>query len=370
MNQPKMMHPRIATNYAKNGYYPTDDETLIKISHILRLEGNANIFDPCCGEGTALLRIKELLESQSEHSCKTYGIELDSERAGLSRDKLDHVVLADVESCILQKKGVGLLFLNPPYGEAIKDQFSSQKVRRLEEVFFDRTIHSLQDFGVLVLVVPIQSLSKSFINQIATRFYKISVMRAAVETFNQLIIFANKIPQKNFISQEAVSLSKELLQCWADGADELLNILEPNIYLIPESNPKANFRPFSHEVSAEGLSTELSDVRKTTLWPQMHSFLNHGQHLVTRRPLCALGRWHTALALAAGQVGGVVTSKSGRKLLIKGNTRKIKLVTSTEDADQNGSAAVTVHLDRFVPVIKAIDLTKNSLNYGEVITIK
>ena len=75
--------------------------------------------------------------------------------------------------------------------------------------------------------------------------------------------------------------------------------------------------------------------------------------------------------MAAGQVNGIVTSPDGRRLLIKGSTHKTKVTTTEEQVKDNGSVQyVTTNLDRFVPSIRAIDLTAGSAEFGDVLTIK
>jgi hypothetical protein len=82
--------------------------------------------------------------------------------------------------------------------------------------------------------------------------------------------------------------------------------------------------------------------------------------------------WHLSLALAAGQVSGVVKSKGGRSLLVKGRTFKDKKITTETKINENtGEVSETrISTDIFVPSIKAIDFTKGSDTFGEVLTIK
>ena len=118
------------------------------------------------------------------------------------------------------------------------------------------------------------------------------------------------------------------------------------------------------------MERELGQQQSRTLWP---SFSQHfGTSAVIaekRRPLCALGQWHAALALAAGQVNGVVTSTNGRKLLVKGSTHKTKVETKSEEYDNKDRLVVT-STDRFSPSIRAIDLTEGSPDFGRGLTIK
>ncbi|WP_354665154.1 DUF6094 domain-containing protein, partial [Escherichia coli] len=56
------MFSRLAHNYVKNGYYPTDEESIRRISNLLQMpgEGGIRMFDPCCGEGSALADLRQL----------------------------------------------------------------------------------------------------------------------------------------------------------------------------------------------------------------------------------------------------------------------------------------------------------------------
>jgi hypothetical protein len=84
-----------------------------------------------------------------------------------------------------------------------------------------------------------------------------------------------------------------------------------------------------------------------------------------------LSQWHLALALAAGQVSGLVKSQDGRSYLIRGSTYKIQQesVEITED-DQGQTREEHTFLDRFIPVLRALDMTPGSNQYGQVLTLK
>ena len=75
--------------------------------------------------------------------------------------------------------------------------------------------------------------------------------------------------------------------------------------------------------------------------------------------------------LAAGQVSGVVESLSGRQLLVKGGTHKEKEVAVEFSEDEDGNLEEKrIATDRFVPVIKAIDVTRDSPDFGNIFTIR
>ena len=369
MSQNHLMHPRVANNHADNGYFPTDDATLAGIAARLDIGGgDICIFDPCCGTGAALAKLSEHL-SACGSLCRSFGVELDAERAADASAVLGHVVRADIEDCLLQPKTVGLLFLNPPYGYANRDQLSSESGRRLEQVFLDRTMHVLQEGGILVLIVPVQSLSDSFARGIASRFTELRMYRAAVDTYKQVVIFGIK-PRLRADIGRALAKQQQAMLTQPENALPIHESAADCCYEVPPS-PEKSFRPISFKVEAAGLAGELAALGSQTLWPHFGQWFAETLSPDKRRPLCALGQWHAALALAAGQVSGIVTAADGRRLLVKGSTYKTKVTTAEEQYGDDGNITVTTTaLDRFVPSIRAIDLTVGSDGFGDVLTIK
>jgi 16S rRNA C967 or C1407 C5-methylase (RsmB/RsmF family) len=75
-----LMFPRLARNFARNGYYPTDEITLERTLQALAPSptGKMRIFDPCAGEGVALAEIAHALDRERTD---TYAVEYDQERA-------------------------------------------------------------------------------------------------------------------------------------------------------------------------------------------------------------------------------------------------------------------------------------------------
>jgi hypothetical protein len=77
------------------------------------------------------------------------------------------------------------------------------------------------------------------------------------------------------------------------------------------------------------------------------------------------------LALAAGAISGVVRSKSGRIMVVKGDTHKEKSLKTECTENEDGSIRETrILTDRFVPVIRAWDMTPGSPTRGQVLTIR
>jgi len=75
-----LMFQRLARNFIKNGYFPTDAETTQRVLSALQPgdTGQFRILDPCCGEGVALAECKHHLGADRTEA---FGVEYDEERA-------------------------------------------------------------------------------------------------------------------------------------------------------------------------------------------------------------------------------------------------------------------------------------------------
>jgi hypothetical protein len=142
---------------------------------------------------------------------------------------------------------------------------------------------------------------------------------------------------------------------WCDG-----------LYDVP---PAIGSAPHCYRVSLEPEQLEQEIDQLGGLWPDFNlAFWTDG--VTQRRPLRRLSSWHLALSLAAGGISGIVTSRSGRQLVVKGDTFKEKSskVEFSEDADGNISER-RILTDRFVPAIMAWDVTPDSPDKGRLFKI-
>jgi hypothetical protein len=152
-----LMFPRLARNFAKNGYYPTDEPTLERaLNALMPSDGPMCILDPCAGEGVA---IAEAAHALGREQAKAFAVEFDAERARHARGLVDHCLHADLMDTMVSKQSFGLLWLNPPYGDLSKDVngnigYQGQGRARLEKLFYQRSLSLLQYGGVLVFIVP------------------------------------------------------------------------------------------------------------------------------------------------------------------------------------------------------------------------
>lgn len=364
-----LMFQRLARNFIKNGYFPTDAETTRRVLSALRpvTDGVLRIIDPCCGEGVALAECKHHLGAECT---ETFGIEYDEERAWHAKGILDRCIHGDVQDCIVGRRQFGLLWLNPPYGDLVADKaaLSAQAGKgrpRLEKLFYGLTTPWLAFRGVLVMIIPGYSLDRELAGWIATHFDQVRVFLAPEQRFKQVVIFGVR---RRTAEATGVAEIRAML--------ESVNEMPPPV--LPEDWPHA---PYEVPAALPGEMTfvysrleprQLADElrRHRGLWERFTPVFGMTSHR-RRRPLRALSDWHLALALAAGQVSGVVQAGDGRVYVIKGDTHKEKEARTEVEEKPNGDLLETrILTDRFVPVIRALDFTPGSPDFGRVLVIR
>ncbi|PQV44119.1 DUF6094 domain-containing protein [Paraburkholderia sp. BL21I4N1] len=366
-----LIFPRLARNFVKNGYFPTDAVTLERIAGALAPadpDKPARLLDPCCGEGAALHDLKQTLcvHDASAETVRAYGVEYDRERAWHAKSVLDTVAHSDVHDMFITARSMGLLFLNPPYGDVVSDkaQTGERQLNRLEKVFYQKTVPWLAFGGVLVLIVPYYVIDREFATMIARNFSRVEAFLAPDQTFKQLVLFGIKRRADGVDSMVAARLARitdgelpsELPQSWSDSP-----------YAIPCATGECAF--VATRIDALQLEQELDRMQHSTLWPQFASMFT-AEPVAPRRPLRDLSDWHLALALAAGQITGVVTGQDGTQLLIRGDTIKRKeQEVQIEETDKGDIRTTILMRDRFVPTIAGIDFTPGP-NLGRIVTIR
>ena len=365
-----LMFRRLARNFAKDGYFPTDEPTLERCLSALRPSaGIMCILDPCAGEGVA---IAEVAHALGRDHVRSYAVEYDDERAAHARSMVNRCLYSDLMETIISRQAFGLLFLNPPYGDLVRDQAGGFQFRgraRLEKLFYQQTVHLLQYGGVMVLIIPNTTLDAEFVGWLTNSFVGLRVYRAVETKFRQVVIFGIRTRQREQDPDSARAARTLLLQIGrSDVEAEELPIewgLDP--YVVPPAlaEPEHFYRT---SIEPAQFAAEIQRVKG--LWLAVDTHLGAAQK-AKRPPARELCPWHLALALAAGAISGPVQSKTGRILVVKGDTHKEKSTTTEFTQLENGKVSESrVLTDRFVPVIRAWDMTPGSPTRGQVVTIR
>jgi hypothetical protein len=367
-----LMFPRLARNFVKNGYFPTDEPTLERaLAALAPADGPMCILDPCAGEGVA---IAEAAHALGREQAKAFAVEYDAERAAHARGLVDRCIHGDLMDTLISRQTFGLLWLNPPYGDLSKDAngnigYQGQGRARLEKLFYQRALPLLQYGGVLVFIVPSYVLDAELVGWLTRHFAELRIYRAVETQFKQVVIFGRRVRQRDQASDSVKAVRGLLLQIGQGDAEaEELPLDWP---FLPYSVPASSAEPehfYRVTMEPEQFADEVG--RLQGLWPALDTHLGAAQQSL-RPPARVLSHWHLALALAAGAISGVVKSRAGRVLVVKGDTHKEKTLQTEYTERDDGSVAETrILTDKFVPVIRAWDMTPGSLTRGEVLTIR
>ena len=244
--------------------------------------------------------------------------------------------------------------------------YQGQGRARLETVL-SRSLSLLQYGGVLVFIVPGYVLDAELVGWLTRHYTDLRIYRAVETQFKQVVIFGRRVRQRE-LAPDGVKAVRNLL-------------LQVGLGESKPRNCRANgrsCRTSSRQSGRAGAFLPRDDGARTVRrrgWPAARPLAVAG-HAGTaqqslRPPARALSHWHLALALAAGAISGVVRSQTGRVLVVKGDTHKDKTLQREFTEREDGSIAETrILTDKFVPVIRAWDMTPGSPTRGEVLTIR
>jgi hypothetical protein len=335
------------------GYYPTPETLTPVIATYLKRqrEGLIRILDPCAGDGTALKIIGTRLKA------KTYGVEIDLERGRRANKVLSRCLVTDYQNTRISHGAFSLLYLNPPYDWAARDD-ELQTSERYERIFLRDCIRYLCVKGVVVYLIPQTRLDGHVARMLTYRFEEIGVFRFPEQeyrTFRQLVIFG-VLKKRPGNDDEATEYLKN---CGARKAVvPHLPERPAHVYELPVSPAKTTFVFRSKEVDPEELSEEILRHGLFSRLKAMTTPLRLGEKI---RPIMPLCHGHLAQVLACRMMNGVVWDKHRRNpLLVKGVTKK-EVRCSVE---KQGDVEKHIETDEIKIVIRAF----NSL--GELLTIQ
>lgn len=203
---------------SKLGYFPTPPDVTQLVLTWLQLaeeSGVCRLFDPCTGEGEALVTVATALAGTSKsktNKIETYGVELSDSRAKIAATVLDHVLNTGFEYTLLTDAAFSLLWLNPPYdGQAITGGGT-----RLEETFLLNSTNLLAPGGLLVYIIPHSRISEKVARHLGGWYADLRCFLfpdQEYEVFNQCVILGRRRPDYTVTSSDTL----HSVLAWADG---------------------------------------------------------------------------------------------------------------------------------------------------------
>ena len=308
---------------SKAGFYPTPLEVAKLIGSCLVSEKGAHLLDPCCGDGDALERVRISVHGHGRNT--THGVELEQGRAERAVQELDHVLVGD--SLKSRMKGsVSLLYLNPPYDQA--------DGKRLELKFLWHWQRALLPGGVLVYVVPEKYLGE-YENTLTAQFEDLSIYRFPGEhydAFKQVVVFG--------VKRSASSYPARLPEVAGDLTQGCRH------YTVPEASGTPQLY-----LSGQDPEALVREAHDKGCWRRAWNLL-HPPDPKAFRPLLPLRKGHVAQMMAAGLLNNIAIEVEGRKLLIRGRTRKDVYTHEEED----GKGVKVIERDVIKTEVTVLDL--------------
>ena len=334
---------------AKGGYYPTPIRCVDLVANLVMVQKHMNtesqeairILDPCCGPGDACERLAARLASKTKAEIRTYGVELEQERAQKAREQMDFALSSDLFQSMIANNAFQVLYLNPPY------DFDSED-KRVEHAFLMHCTRYLVSGGLLMLVVPRHRLVVSA-KYLAANYDRLECRRfpdPEYDNFDQVILMGNRRMQP-----EVNPYGEEKILNWARCPTEQMKTLEDETTIgVLISIPTGERTDLLFTIRSVNPAQAAAEARKSGLWTnQTIKDSLWPSHTVKVQPLMPLRQGHMAMLVAAGFLDNLCMEAKGKRILVKGRTvKKMEMVSANEDEE--------VWQDRMYTTIRTLDL--------------
>lgn len=323
----------------KGGFYAAHPEAVRHVAKYLNMpaSGPAGIFllDPCAGRGEAVEVMATCLGLPPE---QVYAIELEEDRSQdvHGREAIGNVLApCSTFGCSVQKESLSLLWLNPPFDDAIGGG------ARVESQFLFSTIKWLAPGGVLCLVCPADVVGNDGLKRLLMAWCdRISIVPFPEDhrPFNEVCVMAYRRP-------DPVD-PRDLM--WLRCRETT-----PIQYDIPalKSGPK---------VFAKTALTEPELLRAIESSP-LTQLLTKAPAPPMSRPPMELGVGHLALLLASGHLDGLVEPDGEPPHVVRGVARKREYLKDTEiDEDK----VTMIYSEKIEMLVRMVDVTGSIKTLG------
>ena len=333
---------------AKGGYYPTPMRCVDLVSNLVTvrtqnvdgIRETIRILDPCCGPGDACERLAAKLSQKSNAEIRTFGVELEKERAQQAQEQMDFALSSDLFQAMIANNAFHLLYLNPPYD-------FDQEDKRVEHAFLTHCTRYLVSGGLLILVVPRHRLSVSA-RFLAANYDRLECRRfpdPEYDDFDQVILVGNRRAQP-----QVNQYNEKMILNWAHCSTEQMKTLEDDSTMMLMFVPTGEQSEVLFTIRTVDPVQAAAEARKSGLWTnQAIQDSLWPLHTVKTQPLMPLRQGHMAMLVAAGFLDNLCLEGNGKRILVKGRTvKKMEYVSETENEE--------IWQDRMYTTIRTLDL--------------
>lgn len=344
-------------NRRQLGYFRTDDETTARVCAMLIKDGDykPHVYDPCCGEGIALVETANYLDGIS------YGVEYDEARFRVASSSVHHLLHGDsIAEFFGSAKWAGLLWFNPPYDTVTRVDGSQI---RLERVFWERHADRLAKGGVLVAILPDYFFDREpdMPNHLSWYFAgsDVKVYRAPNQTYKQIVLIGQRSVSKHPAEERNFALAEQLRGIGSGAIDlpELPPVGSGPLFIVPEGCAPQHFEVFTLTPAA---IEHLAETYRGDHLRRLDELLKPASLIERRRSIMPLRQGHIPALLASGGLNGVVEDANGR-FLVRGMARRMiktsKKVQETDEQSNSTETTINISIHTFITTIMAWDLT-------------
>jgi predicted RNA methylase len=320
---------------AKAGFYPTPSKVvdIIKTWIGEKTPGPRRLLDPCCGTGDPAAQIA------TAAGCDAYGVEINTDRAKAAKNLLSKVVAGNLFSVGARPGAFSILYLNPPYDFDAEDG-------RTELSFLKHTLPYLTPRGLLLFVVPQKRITPRIARVLSAYFEDLKVRRFPADefqAFGQIVIAGFKKARAEIDGEVIASLT------------QIQSMDLPEIHRTEFSfTVPAVGRDFFIRSSEFGPDELAEELKESSLWkePALGLLEEDGQTRPASQPLMPPRKAHLAMLIAAGLINNQILEANGKRLLIKGTSKKV--IDRFEEETEKGIKIT--ERERIVTQINAFDL--------------
>jgi len=320
---------------AKAGFYPTPPKVvdIIKTWIGEKMPGPRRLLDPCCGTGDPAAQIA------TAAGCEAYGVEINTDRAKTAKNLLSKVVAGNLFSVRARPGAFSILYLNPPYDFDAEDG-------RTELSFLKHTLPYLTPRGLLLFVVPQRRITTRIARVLSAYFEDLKVRKFPADefqSFGQIVITGLKKARAEIDGEVLASLT------------QIQSMDLPEIHRKEFSfTVPAVSRDFFIRSSEFGPDELAEELKESSLWkePALGLLEEDGQTRPALQPLMPPRKAHLAMLIAAGLINNQILEANGKRLLIKGTSKKA--IDRFEEETEKGIKIT--ERERIVTQINAFDL--------------
>lgn len=282
----------------KSGFYPLQPGFVPLIAKHLQVDPNVTIFDPCCGNGVAVISLAQQLGIKPE---SVYGAELDEGRAQVAK--------ANVANCFgpidfltaIGNGSASIIYCNPPFDDELGGG------GRVEMRFIAKCLEFAKINTVFIIVLPKTTMtSHSTFEYLNQKLYGVRCYELPSARFKECVLFGyrRKVDIRADLSRIRDYRPRPDISEVADR------------YVCRPGGSVAMRKQFYTEVECSGFAARSS--ANQILRPVRR------QQVSEISPPMSLTRGHIALLLASGLFDGIVEPEGEKPHVVRGSVSKVK----------------------------------------------